>query len=117
MQNTSQKKSSQRQRRHRRVRSRIFGTAERPRLTVFRSNKFIYAQLIDDNSGATIVSASDDKLKSGTKTERATQIGKEIAERAKKAGVKTVVFDRGGYLYAGRVKSLAESARKSGLEF
>ncbi|MEX0288926.1 MAG: 50S ribosomal protein L18 [Flavobacteriaceae bacterium] len=105
----------------RRVRKVSFGTAERPRLSVFRSNKEIYAQLIDDNNGVTLVAASsrDKELSKakGTKTEIAAEVGKAIAEKAKKAGIETVAFDRGGNLYHGRVKSLAEGAREAGLKF
>ncbi len=104
-----------------RVRKRIRGTSEKPRLSVFRSNKAIYAQLINDLEGTTLASASsqlkevdDQKI---TKTEAARQVGKLIAERAKEVGIETVVFDRNGYLYHGRVKSLAEGAREGGLKF
>ena len=103
------------------IRSKIFGTSDIPRLAVFRSNKQIYAQLIDDTVGKTLASASSNnkslaKLK-GTKIDQATAVGKSIAENAKSAGIETVVFDRGGFLYHGRVKALAESARESGLKF
>nr|SFZ87529.1 LSU ribosomal protein L18p (L5e) [Loigolactobacillus rennini] len=112
-------KNKTRQKRHLRVRGKISGTAERPRLNVFRSNKHIYAQLIDDVAGVTLASAStlDKEVKSGTKTEQATAVGKLIAQRASAAGHKVVVFDRGGYLYHGRVQALAEAARENGLEF
>lgn len=93
------------------------GSASKPRLAVFRSNKFIYAQLIDDQNGHTIASASDIKEKKGTKLERATMVGKKIGEVAKENKIKTVVFDRGGFLYTGRVKALADAAREAGLEF
>ena len=98
------------------IRKKVFGTLERPRLAVFRSNKQIYAQVIDDIAGKTIASASSSDTK-GTKMEQANMVGKLIAENAKKAGVKTVVFDRGGFIYHGRVKALADSARKEGLKF
>ena len=98
------------------IRKKVFGTLERPRLSVFRSNKEIYAQLIDDTAGNTIASASSSDVK-GTKIEQATIVGKLIADNAKKAGVKTVVFDRGGFIYHGRVKALADSAREEGLKF
>ena len=103
------------------IRSKIFGTSDIPRLAVFRSNKQIYAQLIDDTVGKTLASASSNnknlaKLK-GTKIDQAAAVGKSIAENAKSAGIETVVFDRGGFLYHGRVKALAESARESGLKF
>ena len=98
------------------IRKKIFGTQERPRLAVFRSNKQIYAQIIDDSAGHTITSASS-SIFEGTKTQQANEVGKLIAENAKKVGVDTVVFDRGGFLYHGRVKELADSARQAGLKF
>ena len=107
-------------RRHRRVRGKIRGTAERPRLLVFRSNRGIFAQLIDDDAGKTIAGASWMELPKsfkGDKTEQAAEVGKRLAASAKKAGVESVVFDRGGYLYHGRVKALAEGAREGGLSF
>ncbi|NJB72732.1 large subunit ribosomal protein L18 [Saonia flava] len=114
-------KIERRQRIRNRIRKVSFGTADRPRLSVFRSNKEIYVQLIDDNSGATLVSASsrDKELSSlkGTKIEIANAVGKAIAEKANKAGIETVAFDRGGNLYHGRIKSLAEGAREAGLKF
>ena len=108
-----------RQRRHRRVRGKIFGSAERPRLVVFRSNRGIEAQLVDDLEGKTLAAASWLNLKSfkGSKTEQAGEVGKLLAQNAKKAGVETAVFDRGGYLYHGRVKALADAAREGGLKF
>jgi large subunit ribosomal protein L18 len=112
-----------RKRRHRRIRTKISGTAERPRLNVFRSLDHIYAQVIDDVSGNTVASAStiDKGLRSDldgkTKKEQATLVGKAIAERAKDAGISMVLFDRGGYLYHGRVQALAEGAREGGLDF
>ena len=108
-----------RERRHRRVRGKLFGNAERPRLVVFRSNRGIEAQLVDDLEGKTLAAASWLQLKGakGSKTEQAAQVGKLLAENAKKAGVETVVFDRGGYLYHGRVKALADGAREGGLHF
>jgi large subunit ribosomal protein L18 len=109
-----------RERRHRRIRGKVAGTAERPRLVVFRSNKGIFAQLVDDESGRTIAGASWlglPKSFKGDKTEQATEVGKALAAAAKKAGIETVVFDRGGYLYHGRVKALAEGAREGGLQF
>jgi len=106
---------------HKRIRERLSGTADRPRLAVFRSVKHIYAQVIDDHRGATLVSASSNEknaaVKSGGNIAGAKGIGKLIAERAKAAGISRVVFDRGGYLYHGRVKALAEAARAGGLEF
>jgi large subunit ribosomal protein L18 len=108
-----------RARRHKRVRKHVFGTAERPRLVVFRSNRGIAAQLVDDNAGKTLAAASwlNVRKAKGTKADQAAEVGKLLAENAKKAGVKSVVFDRGGYLYHGRVKALAEAAREGGLEF
>jgi large subunit ribosomal protein L18 len=107
-------------RRHKRVRKHVSGTAERPRLAVYRSNTGISAQLIDDQAAKTLAAASWQNLKKsfkGSKTEQATEVGKLLAENAKKAGIETVVFDRGGYLYHGRVKALAEAAREGGLKF
>jgi large subunit ribosomal protein L18 len=107
-------------RRHRRVRKRIVGTVERPRLVVFRSNRGIAAQLVDDVEGRTLASASWLGLKKsfkGNKTAQAAEVGKLLAASAKKAEIETVVFDRGGYLYHGRVKALAEAAREGGLKF
>lgn len=110
-----------RQARHSRVRAKVSGTKEVPRLNVFRSNNNIFAQIIDDEAGVTLVSASsidkDLKLENGGNVEAATKVGKLVAERAKKAKISKVVFDRGGYLYHGRVKALAEAARENGLEF
>ncbi len=100
------------------IRRNVAGTAERPRLTVFRSNSQIYAQVINDEEGKTLASASSLNIKEKmTKTEKAAQVGKMIAEAAKNAGVQAVVFDRNGYLYHGRVKSLADAAREAGLNF
>jgi large subunit ribosomal protein L18 len=106
-------------RRHRRVRGRVAGTAERPRLVVTRSNRGIVAQLVDDLSGKTVASASHLALKSfkGNKSEQATEVGKLLAQSAKAAGVESCVFDRAGYLYHGRVRSLADGAREGGLSF
>ena len=111
-----------RQRRHERVRKTLEGTAQRPRLNVFRSLQHIYAQVIDDSSGTTLVAASTNEPGarsdgSGSKTERARAVGKAVAERAKEKGISAVVFDRGGYMYHGRVKALADGAREGGLEF
>ncbi|MDO5017017.1 MAG: 50S ribosomal protein L18 [Porphyromonas sp.] len=101
-----------------RVRKNIYGTAERPRLTVFRSNKQIYAQVIDDNEGKTLVSFDSTKLEDKLpKKEVALKVGEEVGKKAVEAGIDTVVFDRNGYLYHGRVKELAEGARKAGLKF
>lgn len=113
-------KEQRRERIHFRIRKTISGTEQRPRLAVFRSNKEIYAQLIDDVTGKTITAASSrdkDIDTKGNKSDVAKLVGKAIAEKAQKAGVDTVAFDRGGYLYHGRVKSLAEGAREGGLKF
>jgi large subunit ribosomal protein L18 len=110
-----------RERVHRRIRRKVRGTAERPRLAVFRSLKHIYVQLIDDAQGRTLASASSDEKSaataSGGNVAGAKAIGKVIAERAKEMGIQKVVFDRGGYLYHGRIQALAEAAREAGLEF
>ena len=108
-----------RERRHRRVRGKVAGTADRPRLAVFRSNLGISAQLVDDLGGQTLAAATWQQLKKskGSKTEQAKEVGKLLAANAKQAGIETVVFDRGGYLYHGRVKALAEGAREGGLKF
>ena len=111
---------SQRIKRHKRVRAKIAGTPERPRLNVFRSETNIYAQIIDDVNGVTLVSASSlekDFACEGTKSDAAKQVGMNVAERAKAKGIENVVFDRGGYVYHGRVKALAEGAREGGLQF
>lgn len=117
------KKQELRLRRHARVRKKVFGTGEKPRLNVFRSLENIYAQVIDDTTGQTIVSASTldaevkPQIKSGGNVEAAKIVGSVIAKRAVDKGIKTVVFDRGGYKYHGRVQSLADAAREAGLEF
>ena len=112
-------KNDMRLRRHDRIRNKINGTSECPRLNVFRSNEQIFVQLIDDVKGVTLASSSsvELKIKNGGNVEGATLVGKDIAEKAKKLKIKKVVFDRGGYLYHGRVKALAEAARDGGLEF
>ena len=112
-------KSDRRQRIRFRIRKTISGTATNPRLSVFRSNKEIYAQLIDDVNGVTILAASsrEKEIGTGTNVEVATAVGKLVAEKALKAGIEVVTFDRGGYLYHGRIKSLAEGARAAGLKF
>ena len=104
---------------HTRIRKKLSGTSERPRLAVFRSVAHIYAQVIDDSKGVTLVSASTTEKDSGSggNIEAAKAIGKRVAERAKEAGISSVVFDRGGYIYHGRVKALADAAREAGLEF
>jgi large subunit ribosomal protein L18 len=109
-----------RERRHQRVRGKIAGSAERPRLVVFRSNRGIEAQLVDDLESRTLTAASWLQLKKsfkGNKTAQAAEVGKLLAQRAKEAGIETAVFDRGGYLYHGRVKALADGAREGGLKF
>ena len=109
-----------RERRHKRVRGKVHGTAERPRLVVFRSNRGIEAQLVDDRTGRTVASSSWLGLKKsfkGDKSEQASEVGKQLAAAAKKAGVDACVFDRAGYLYHGRVKALADGAREGGLNF
>lgn len=111
-------KNDMRIKRHRKIRRTLSGTDVTPRLCVFRSNQAIYAQLIDDVKGVTIASSSSLELKlKNNNLEAAAAVGKDIAEKAKKAKIKTVVFDRGGYLYHGRVKALADTARENGLEF
>ncbi|TET96335.1 MAG: 50S ribosomal protein L18 [Anaerolineales bacterium] len=116
-------RNKKRTRRHGRVRKKVSGTAERPRLNVFRSLNQIYAQVIDDERGHTITTVStleqaiQSKLKGLNKTEQAALVGQELAKKAKKEGIKVVVFDRGGFRYHGRIKALAEAAREAGLEF
>lgn len=121
MRNKASETRIQRIRRHRRIRKKIRGSADSPRLCVFRSNKHIYAQLIDDDKGATLASASSQKLAGAAaqqgKIGRAKEVGKVVGEAAVKAGFKSVRFDRGGYLYHGRVAALAEGAREAGLDF
>ena len=112
-------KNKTRKHRHTRVRGKISGTAQRPRLNVYRSNSNIYAQVIDDVAGVTLVSAStlEKDVKGNSKTEKAAFVGETIAKRAVEKGITEVVFDRGGYLYHGRVQALAEAARENGLKF
>ncbi|KND46977.1 MAG: ribosomal protein L18 [Parcubacteria bacterium C7867-004] len=116
MATTALNKKELRDRRHRRVRARVTGTSERPRLAVYKSNRFISVQLIDDEAGKTLVAAHG-RATAGSMSLQATAVGKAIAESAKKAGIDTVVFDRGGYIYAGQIKALADSAREAGLTF
>ncbi|OIP79482.1 MAG: 50S ribosomal protein L18 [Parcubacteria group bacterium CG08_land_8_20_14_0_20_48_21] len=106
-------------RRHKRIRATVRGTADRPRLCVFRGLRFIEAQIIDDAAGKTLCAVSSTTLtgKKGTKTEQSAQVGKQLGKIAKEKGIDTIVFDRGGYAYHGRVKALAESAREAGLQF
>lgn len=110
-------KQEKRARRRNRIRAKVSGTASVPRLAVFKSVSSIYAQLIDDEAGVTLASATSLKLKKGTKTEHATEVGNLLAKAALLKGIKKVVFDRGGFVYTGRVKALAEGARTGGLEF
>jgi large subunit ribosomal protein L18 len=114
---TQTKRNAIRQRIHQRIRRKLAGTAERPRLNVYRSLNHIYAQVIDDQKGETLVSASSIKMKTGGNVAAAKEIGKVVADLAVQQGIKKVVFDRGGYLYHGRVKALADAARAAGLEF
>ena len=111
------KKIIDRKARQRRIRGRVSGTATRPRLAVFRSSTAIYAQIIDDDTGKTLAAASSLKIKKGTKIEKAAEVGKLLADSAKSAKIEIVVFDRGGFLYTGRVKILADAARENGLKF
>lgn len=115
--NKGSEKLSKRTRRHTRIRARVTGTAEKPRLAVFRSNRYVYAQLINDETGSTLASADSRKMAGSTMVERATLVGKSIAETAKKAGIEKAVFDRGGFKYQGVVASLADGAREGGLQF
>ncbi|MBQ0036331.1 MAG: 50S ribosomal protein L18 [Firmicutes bacterium] len=112
-------KNKERQRRHERIRNKVVGTESCPRLSVFRSNAHIHAQIIDDTKGATLVSCSsvELKLEIGSNVEAAKQVGTELAKRAQAKGIENVVFDRGGYIYHGRVQALAEAAREAGLNF
>ena len=114
---TQTKRNEIRKRIHTRIRRKLAGTAERPRLNVYRSLNHIYAQVVDDQTGTTIVSTSTIKAKSGGNVAAAKEVGKTIAELAVEKGIKKVVFDRGGYLYHGRIKALADAAREGGLEF
>ncbi|MBR3228536.1 MAG: 50S ribosomal protein L18 [Erysipelotrichaceae bacterium] len=116
---SKQDKNKARQRRHERIRRKVIGTAECPRLSVYRSNANIHAQIIDDAKGETLVSCSSVELKlaNGSNIEAAKTVGTKLAERAKEKGIENVCFDRGGYLYHGRVQALAEAAREAGLQF
>ncbi len=112
------KRQEKRKKRHKKIRSKVFGTAKRPRLCVFKSAKHIYSQLIDDEKGKTIVSLSDKGIKkSKSKVDAAKEVGKLLAKKGLEKKIEKVVFDRGGYLYHGRIKSLAEGAREGGLKF
>lgn len=110
-------KKIKRDRRRKRIRAKVFGTAEKPRFSVFRSNRYISAQLIDDVKGVTLAFATSKGVKAKTSAERSKEVGVEIAKQAKSKKIETVVFDRGGYLYTGSVKVLADSAREAGLKF
>ena len=110
-------KTLKRESRKRRIRSKVTGTLERPRVSIFRSSKFIYAQLINDEEGKTVVACTSATIEKGTKTEKATKAGKDFAKQIQEKGIKKVVFDRGGYIYTGRVKAFAEALRESGLDF
>lgn len=110
-------RAEKRHQRHLRVRKKVTGTAERPRLVVYRSIKHIYAQLVDDGAQRTILTVSDTGVPEGKKTERSAEVGKRLAAKAKDAGITKVVFDRAGYRYHGRVKAVADGAREGGLEF
>jgi large subunit ribosomal protein L18 len=109
-------KRESRLRRHRRVRKKVVGGPDRPRLAVYRSNRYIYAQLVDDTAGRTLAAASDQGTAGGQKSDRAKQVGKDLASKAKALGVERAVFDRGGRLYHGRVQAVAEGAREGGLQ-
>ncbi len=118
MKNTEKIKRENRIKRHGKVRAKVFGSAKIPRLNLYRSNKSLFVQLIDDQAGVTLASVNNKEIKSGkTKTDKAKEAGKLIAEKAKKADIKKVVFDRSGYKYHGRIKAVADGARESGLEF
>lgn len=116
MTNKTTEKKLRRERRHARVRARVVGTADRPRLCVFRSNRFLYAQLIDDTGARTIAAADTRSVEGSSASERASAVGKALALKAKEGGVTKAVFDRGGFLYAGSIKAIAEGAREAGLE-
>jgi large subunit ribosomal protein L18 len=117
MMRTPKTKEEKRFRRHLRVRKKVGGTTERPRLVIYRSLKHIYAQIVDDTKRHTLVTVSSQDIEAGKKTDKAVEVGKRIASRAKEAGIARVVFDRAGYRYHGRVKAVADGAREGGLEF
>lgn len=117
MKSITQKKQIKRQRRHTRIRAKVFGTKDKPRLSVYKSNKYIWAQIIDDTNHETLVSVSTKGVKGKNETERARIAGKKIAENAKTKGITRVVFDRGGFIYTGRVHAFADGAREGGLKF
>jgi len=113
----NKEKTESRKRRHRRVRSKVIGTALKPRLCVYKSNKYIYAQLIDDEKNKTLAASSSLKMKANSLLENAVKVGKEIAIKAKDLKIKRVVFDKGGYIYTGKIEALANAARGEGLKF
>lgn len=115
--NSAKNKTEKRNRRHRKVRSKVVGTADRPRLSVFKSNQYMYAQLIDDEKGITIVGVHSKESKAKTPKDKAKDVGKRIAKKAQEKNIKNVVFDRGGYIFTGKIKVLADSAREEGLIF
>jgi len=117
MQNSSKIKTEKRARRHNRIRSKVSGTEERPRLSIFKSNKYLSAQIIDDDAGKTLVALSTKTIKGKTQLEKANLLGKELASQAIGKKIKKVVFDRGGYIYTGKVQAVAEGAREGGLLF
>lgn len=118
MKNIEKKKRENKVKRHKKIRAKVFGSAKIPRLNLYRSNKSLFIQLIDDEKNVTLASVNGKEVKSGkTKIEKAKEAGKLIAEKAKKAGIKKVIFDRGGFQYHGRVKAVADGAREGGLEF
>lgn len=117
MEAKTQYKTRKRERRHGRVRAKVHGTQDRPRLAVFKSNKYVYAQLIDDVQGVTLAQSNSLGMKEGSMKDKAMHVGKDIAEKAQKSGVSQVVFDRGGFLFTGTVKALADGAREGGLTF
>lgn len=117
MKSASVSKNTRRQTRHKRIRARVVGTANKPRLAVFKSNRSVYVQLIDDEAGKTLLAIDSRKVKGNNTKERAMAVGKEIAKQAKGAGIEKVVFDRGGFRYQGAVAALADAAREGGLKF
>ncbi len=117
MKNISSSKTQNRIRRHKRIRSKVKGTPEAPRLAVYKSNRHVHVQLIDDVAGVTLAAVSSKSLGKGTVMEKAGEVGRQIAELAKKAGIKKAVFDRGGFGYTGKIKAVAEGAREGGLAF
>jgi len=115
--NKTKEKKEKRERRQRRIRAKVSGTSERPRLSVFKSNKFLYAQVIDDEAGKTLASASTKEIKQGAESEKSKALGELIAKKAKEKNISKIVFDRGGYIYTGKIKDFADGARSGGLSF